>query len=129
MPVIRSKYQSSQSLEEFYEFLVEQSEEWKITKDSMLNLINKLNEEFPDKTFYALTSHSRLVILKNEDTSSDWLVIFSSSEINEYRLDAMLPNNKSIWKNARITARVKGTDKAIDYFKLALKNLETDKPK
>ena len=124
MPVIRTENQSKQSLQEFYDFLVGQSESWKNTRDSMINLINALNKEFPNEIFYALTSHSRLVILKNKETLSDWLVIFSSSFPNEYHIDAMLPDKKSIWENSRITTNVKGVEKAIEYFKLALKNLE-----
>lgn len=124
MPVIRTENQSKQSLQEFYDFLVSQSESWKNTRDSMINLIDALNKEFPNKTLYALTSHSRLVILKNEETFSDWLVIFSSSIPNEYHVDAMLPDNKSIWKDSRITTNVIGVEKAIVCFKLAIKNLE-----
>ena len=128
MPVIRTENQSTESLEEFYDFLVSQNQVWKNTRDSMLNLIDKFNKEFPNEIFYALTSHSRLVILENKETFSDWQVIFSSSIPGEYHIDAMLPDNKSIWKNSRITTSVKGVEKAIEYFKLALKNLETTKP-
>ena len=124
MPVIRTENQSKQPLEEFYDSLVSQSESWKNTRGSMINLIDALNKEFPNKTFYALTSHSRLVILKNEETFSDWLIIFSSSIPNEYHIDAMLPDNKSIWKDSRITTNVIGVEKAIVCFKIALKNLE-----
>ena len=122
MPVIRTENQSTESLEEFYNNLVTHNDAWKITRNSMLNLIEKFNDEFPTKTFYALTSHSRLVILENKETLSDWRVIFSSLNPDEYEIDAMLPDNKSIWKNSRITANVKGTEKAIEYFKLALEN-------
>ena len=94
----------------------------------MLNLIDGLNEEFPDEIFYALTSHSRLVILQNEETFSDWNVIFSSHFPDEYFIDAKLPDDKTIWKNSRITTNVKGVGKAIECFKLALKNLETSEP-
>lgn len=123
MPIIRTEEQSKQSLQEFYDFLAGQSEGWKNTRDSMINLINELDKEFPNEIFYALTSHSRLVILENKETFSNWLVIFSSSIPDEYHIDAMLPNDKSIWENSRITTNVKGVEKAIEYFKLALKNL------
>jgi hypothetical protein len=124
MPVIRTENQGSGTLEEFYDSLVSQNQGWKNTRDSMLKLIDCFNKEFPNQMFYALTSHSRLVILENEETFSDWLVIFSSSFPDEYYIDAMLPDNKSIWKDSRITANVKGTEKALEYFKIALKNLE-----
>ena len=54
-------------------------------------------------------------------------MIFSSSIPDEYHLDAMLPDSKSIWENSRITNNVKGVEKAIEYFKLALINLEITK--
>jgi len=124
MPVIRTEKQSSQSLSEFYDFLVSQNEVWKIARDSMLRLIEKINEEFPEQILYALTSHSSLVILENAETHSKWLVKFSSSTPNQYYIDAMLPDNKSIWKNSRITTNVKSVETAVEYFKIALNNLE-----
>lgn len=78
MPVIRTNKQSSQSLEEFYDALMNSNEGWSNVTDSMLDLINRFNEEFPNEKFYALTSHSRLVILENEEVSSNWLVIFQA---------------------------------------------------
>ena len=126
MPIIRTEKQSKQSFQEFYDSLPGHSEVWKSTRDSMINLIDRLNKEFPNTTFYGLTSHSRLVILENEDTLSDWIVIFSSSNLDGYNIDAMIPNNKSIWENSRITTYVKGVEKAIEYFKIALNNLEID---
>lgn len=126
MPIIRTQNQSTDSLEEFYNHLDQKDEVWKIVKSNMLNLLNSLNEEYPDTTFYALTSHARLIILENKETFSNHLVTFSSSlhTPNEYFIDAMLPDSKSIWKNSRITTTVNGIENAIECFKLALKNLE-----
>ena len=120
MPIRRSTYQSTESLESFYK-----RAEWtgatKIIANKMLELINIINEIFVDTYLIASTSHQRLCIQQDDDEKLSWLIIISNSASDEFHIQYKMPQNKSPWKNAWITGTAKDINEAKIYLIRAMK--------
>ena len=115
MPILRSKYQSDEKLEEFYK-----REEWeggfKIIANNMLNLINLIDENFVETELIASTSHQRLCIQSKDDKVPEWLIIISNGGLNEYYLEYKVPEYKSPWKEAWMKGTAKDIYEAIIFL-------------
>ncbi|MEO0332801.1 MAG: hypothetical protein AAF223_14145 [Bacteroidota bacterium] len=75
MPIVRSKSQSHDSIEGFYEELAQSDEATssQIGK-TMLSWIKRIEKKLPEAKIYALTSHMHLVLMPGETYIEDWAV-------------------------------------------------------
>jgi len=112
---IRSKYQSEETLKEFYN-----RKDWeggfKIISKKMLEFIDLVNEHFNDTQLIASTSHQRLCIQDKDDEKLNWIIIISNSVLNEYYFEYKVPKNKSPWKNAWMKGTASNLEESIIYL-------------
>lgn len=114
MPLIRCSQQNRQSLEEFYsEWASESNEISAGIGKSMLKVIDLINKTFTGTMVYGLTSHAHLLLLSENNTSSDWYVAIVANGLEEYHIEYQMTKDRQPWKDAI----VKGETKSIEEFK------------
>ena len=122
MPVIRSSEQPSQTLEEFYQDLVQTSTNaYAGIAAKMLAMLDMLNEIFRETTVYALTSHAWLVLLADDNWRSDWLITVSSSGLEVYDIEYLMTKDKAPWQGASVRGTADSLDEARAYIQIAIR--------
>ncbi|MFD2942358.1 hypothetical protein [Flavobacterium notoginsengisoli] len=113
MPLIRCSAQKNRSLEEFYtEWAQSDNNISAALGESMLKIIDFINQTFTQTMLFGLTSHAHLLLYPEDDDSSDpYFVIISNSD--EYWIEYKMPEKTKPWKNAMI----KGATKSFEEFK------------
>ena len=101
MPVIRCKVQSSKTIAEFYENLKQRSPNFNELASAMLRLLEMVNQEFPSTVFYALTSHSNLILLSKDDYTSTPRFEVQFSE-DKYHIIFLNSNDERRLSNANL---------------------------
>ncbi len=121
MPIKRCS-NHPQSLEEFYE-----DERWthsafkKISTET-LKILEWLNEKFKDTLIFGFTSHQRLILVKENDSSSKNQIIISMSCIDHHYIQYAMPPDIAPWKDAYITGTAYNLEDAKKLISIAIKN-------
>ena len=124
MPLIRISDQKHQTIEEFYQTIVEESES-SLSRESckaMLDIISKLNVHFLDNKIWCLTSLQRLVLLKEDNWKSPWYIIIACLGFTEYYIEYLMPDELKPWEGATVRGTTNTLEKAVEYVLLAMKN-------
>ena len=96
MNISRCCDQKDVSLLEFYQGLLDGGDQSKGIGEFMIALLNKLIELEDPRSFYGLTSHSRLVLLAENSYRSPWFVTVSTDGIGTYRIETLMPESKEL---------------------------------
>jgi len=120
MPIKRCKDQSRISLIEFYEEL-KSNPATKNTGEEMQKIVRWLNEYFVEKEIYGLTSHSRLILLSEDKSSSPSYVIISADPI-KYYIEYLMPYEVSPWERAYVSGWTDNLEDAKKYIIIGMKN-------
>lgn len=120
MPITRSRYQSSKSLEQYYEEVAVGDHHMAAAGVRMLNVIKLINEMFPETELKAATSLYRLCILSEDSTKLDWCVVISNVVESEYYVEFQLPKSEEPWPQAFVKGTVSGFDNLKKYLIIAM---------
>lgn len=118
MPLYRCSAQKRQTLVEFYSELLNHP----MTKkdgEAMLALIKKIDETFPNTKIWGLTSHYHLILLAQDDYTSEGYVSIIAFR-NEILLEYKIPPELAPWPNAYVKGAINSLDKAMNYLKIAM---------
>ena len=115
MPLIRSKEQKRQTLEEFYN-------EWASSDNTisselgkaMLRVIEKINQTFLETTIFGSTSHAHLLLFTTETNDADWYVALIANA-DEYNIEYRMPKDEQPWKDATVKGATKSLDEFMNY--------------
>ena len=113
MPVIRSKSQTHDSLEGFYDELAKSDDtsSSQIGK-TMIRWIERIEKKLPDTKIYGLTSHMHLILMPGETYKEDWAVKLIGMD-NHYTVQYLMPRKDSPWLNAYVTGEFTDFDEAV----------------
>ena len=116
MPIIRSKHQSDETIEEFYSEIdiaiayIEAGKE-------MLKLIEFINQNFTQTELFVFTSHHTMCLLpKNTKRFDDIIHITAHPFSEKYSFSYKLPAEKSPWKDAWISGTAQGIEEGLIFL-------------
>ena len=113
MPIVRSKSQSHDSIEGFYEELARSDEATsRQIGRPMLKWIERIEKKLPEANIYALSSHAHLVLMPGETYKEDWAVKLIGMN-NHYTVQYLMPRKDSPWLNAYVTGEFTDFDEAV----------------
>jgi len=125
MPIIRITDQERQTLQEFYEELsVTSTNSYVDVGNRMLPILKLIDEMFPNRIIYGLTSVARLVLLAEDNWQSDWLVIIASNGMPEYSLEYLMPTSKAPWPGAVVSGIAQSLEEAREYLEICIRECE-----
>lgn len=127
MPLIRCSEQKRLTLEEFYkEFIPNNHDTFADVGTPMLNVINIINDTFKETTIYGLTSHSTLLLLNEDSSSSPWFVALNGLAISpngqrpQYYIEYLMTSDKQIYSNAMVKGETTSLDELKKYIIIAM---------
>ncbi|MEI6950860.1 hypothetical protein V9K67_27015 [Paraflavisolibacter sp. H34] len=124
MPITRSSAQKSKTLEENYQDLSKDKNQfWAEFGEAMLAFLLVVNEAFKTTPLWGLTSHERLLIQAEDNWESPAYVIvgaFGKSYIIEY----LIPRHRAPWPDATVRGTVNSLEAAKKYFLIAMRESE-----
>jgi hypothetical protein len=96
MPIQRSPVQGRQTLVEYYQQIAtSQGPVDQLVGQQMLQLLEVLDDLFPQMALWGLTSMARLGLSPDPEFTEAWLVLLSSAIIPDaYQLEYLLPASK-----------------------------------
>ena len=118
MPLFRCSDQPSKNLEEFYTEISMGGDEG--IGNSMLEVIQRINDIFKETTIYGLTSLYHLKLLAQDTYQSPWYVSIISSGPELSYVDYLLPEDKQPWPDARVKGEVRSYDELIKCIIIAM---------
>jgi hypothetical protein len=124
MPLRRISDQKSQTIEEFFQQLVEEQKDipWKTSGKVMLELIERLNNLFKEEVIWCLTSLYRLVLLAEDSWQSPWYIIISCYESGEFIIEYLIPDSEKPWDGARVCGGATSINQLEKYILIAMQN-------
>ena len=125
MPIKRSSYQASKSLEEFYtSFAEHQNEIFAKGAIQMIEFIKAINDTFVETQLWAHTSHSRLGIQAKDDEFLTNVIYVSNIGIDEFYFEFKLPKSKEPWENAWVKGKANSIEEAIKFLLISMEETE-----
>ncbi|SFW77914.1 hypothetical protein [Chitinophaga sancti] len=123
MPLKRISEQNSYTIEEDFIYLTKSDSDFQQgVGKAMLAVIHLLNQHFPDETIWCMTSHDRVILLKQDDWQTPKYVIFSALDIKQYSIEYRMPAEISPWQGAYVRGSANSPDQALEYILIALNN-------
>ena len=119
MPITRCSDQPSKTLAEFYSSIgLEASSE-----AVMLSVLDMIDSTFKRTEIYGLTSHTTLILLREDSSWSPWYVKVYGSE-GEYYIEYLLPPSKRPWSHAYVSGTAKSLPEFRDMLLIAMRESE-----
>jgi hypothetical protein len=102
MPIHRSPIQGRQNLEEYYQEIAQRKGPVdQLVAQQQLQLLEVLNDLFPQMALWGLTSMARLGLSPDPQFTSAWFVLLSSAIIpGAYQIEYLMPANLRPWEHA-----------------------------
>lgn len=126
MPLHRSLVQGRQTLAEYYqEIATSKSSVDRLVGQQMLQLLEVLDDLFPQLTLWGLTSLARLGLSPDPEFTSAWFVLLSNAIIPDaYQLEYLLPASKRPWEQAVVQGQSYSVAETKRYILLAMRESE-----
>jgi hypothetical protein len=89
----------------------------------MIELIDRLDSDFPSTDIWLLTSHYRLILMDSATyDGGTWLVTVQSILGDEYSLSYRMPDTLSPFpRGAEVHATARGIDEALAFIRIAMR--------
>jgi hypothetical protein len=126
MPIQRSPVQGRQTLAEYYQQIaISQSLVDQLAGQQMLQLLEVLDDLFPQMTLWGLTSMARLGLSPDPEFTDAWFVLLSSAMIPDaYQLEYPLPASKRPWEQAFVQGQSQSVTETKRYLLIAMRESE-----
>jgi hypothetical protein len=123
MPIIRCSAQSSKTIEEFYQELINEEASNRPIEvgQAMLSFISIVNNTFVKTTLYGLTSMFTLNILRTDEWKGEWFISIISIGEGKFEFEYLMHETKSPWRNASIKGKANNIEEAKDFLIIAMK--------
>ncbi|WP_291726014.1 hypothetical protein [Bernardetia sp.] len=116
MPIIRSKHQAGETIEEFYAN-EDVGMAFVMTGKVMLKLIKFINDNVTETKLSVFTSHYTMCIqTKDSKRLNDFITINADPISDTYYFSYKLPTEKSPWKNAWVSGTAKGVEEGLIFL-------------
>lgn len=116
MPIIRSKRQAGETIEEFYD-KEDVGIAFVMTGKVMLKLIELINKNFIETELSVFTSHYKMCIQTKDSKNLDEVITINASPPSDvYYFSYKLPIEKSPWKNAWITGKAESVEEGLIFL-------------
>jgi len=96
----------------------------KIQSTNMIEMINLINQSFIVTQIWGLTSHSRLVLLSENNWDSRYHVVIENIGDDGFYFEYLIPDNKSPWKNGTVKGYAPSLQESKKYLAIAMNESE-----
>lgn len=126
MPIHRSPVQGCQTLAEYYQEIAKsKSPVDQLVGQQMLQLLEVLNDLFPQMALWGLTSMARLGLSPDPEFTKAWFVLLSSAIIPDvYQVEYLLPARKRPWEQAFVQGQSQSVAETKRYVLMAMRESE-----
>lgn len=126
MPIQRSPVQGRQTLAEYYQQLTTSpSLVDQLAGQQMLQLLEVLDDLFPQMALWGLTSMARLGLSPDPEFTNAWFVLLSSAILPDaYQLEYLLPASKRPWEQAVVQGQSHSVAETKRYLLIAMRESE-----
>jgi len=125
MPIQRSPVQGRQTLEEYYQEIESKGSVDQLVGQQMLQLLEVLNELFPQMTLWGLTSMAQLGLSPDPKFTNAWFVLLSSAIIpGAYQVEYLMPANRRPWEDAFVQGQSQSVEETKRYLLIAMRESE-----
>ncbi len=120
MPIWFYNDNSGDSLIAVYEELAEdENAYWARKGAALLQMVHFINVTFPTTQIWALTSHKRLCLVK-DDSYPVWCVVIDAI-LDEYYFEYTMQSEKAPWQDATVQGKVDSFEGAKKYLAIAMR--------
>jgi hypothetical protein len=117
----RATCQSRRSLREHYEAEANGSDPHVAPAARlMIQLIERLETTFQDRSVWGLTSLYHLKLLAADDWKTPWYVSIAPAVSGRFAIEYLLPEGEAPWPNARVLGESESVEAAVDMILLAM---------
>ena len=109
--------QGTQTLEGFYAEVVAHDPS---TGQAMLDLIAQLRSLDHPNRVWGLTSHTRLILLAQDDFRTPWYVIAYAISKRNYTVEYLMPASVAPWQSAHVRGEARSVDEAVKMIVTAM---------
>ncbi|WP_338815104.1 hypothetical protein V9L05_08330 [Bernardetia sp. Wsw4-3y2] len=116
MPIIRSKRQAGETIEEFYAN-EDVGMAFVMTGKVMLKLIKFINDNITETKLSVFSSHYKMCIqAKDSERLEEFITINASPFLENYHFHYKLPIEKSPWKDAWVSGTAQGVEEGLIFL-------------
>jgi hypothetical protein len=126
MPIHRSPVQGHQTLAAYYQEIAQRpSPVDQLVGRQMLQLLEVLDDLFPQLPLWGLTSMARLGLSPDPEFTKAWFVLLSSALLPDaYQLEYLLPASKRPWEQAVVQGQSCSVAETKRYILIAMRESE-----
>jgi hypothetical protein len=126
MPIQRSPVQDRQTLAAYYQEIAQnKSPVDQLVGQQMLQLLEVLDDLFPQMALWGLTSMARLGLSPDPEFTDAWFVLLSSAIIPDvYQVEYLLPAGKRPWEHAFVQGQSQSVAETKRYVLIAMRESE-----
>jgi hypothetical protein len=126
MPIQRSPVQGRQTLEQYYQEIAKRKGPVdQLVGQQQLQLLEVLNDLFPQMALWGLTSMARLGLSPDPQFTTAWFVLLSSAILpGAYQIEYLLPVNKRPWEQAFVQGQSQSVEETKRYLLIAMRESE-----